>query len=84
MFRVPDHQEGTAVTDATTRAHEAEADTDARQWEYTTYAPVGETCPGCGQPIQSLDVCRRGMLARRDTPPLIAYWHFACATQKRA
>lgn len=71
------------MTDATTEVRAADADTDARQWEYTTYAPAGETCPGCGQPIQSLEVCRRGMLARRDTSPLIAYWHFACATQKR-
>ncbi|ANP55016.1 CRISPR/Cas system-associated protein Cas10 (large subunit of type III CRISPR-Cas system) [Streptomyces griseochromogenes] len=54
-------------------------DADARQWEYTTYAPSGETCPACGKPIKSLESCRRGMLSRRDSSPIVAYWHTACA-----
>lgn len=57
----------------------AEADTDARQWEYTTYAPAGETCPACGKLIKSLESCRRGMLSHRDSSPIAAYWHTACA-----
>ncbi len=54
-------------------------DTDARQWEYTTYAPAGETCPACGRLIKSLESCRRGMLARRELSLVVAYWHTACA-----
>lgn len=54
-------------------------DTDAGRWEHTTYAPKGETCPSCLKSIKSLEVCRRGMLARRDSSPLVAYWHTACA-----
>lgn len=57
----------------------AGAETDARQWEYTTYAPTGETCPACGKTIKSLESCRRAMLARPDTAPIVAYWHTACA-----
>ncbi|MEU8027194.1 hypothetical protein AB0C13_00975 [Streptomyces sp. NPDC049099] len=61
-----------------------EASTDARQWEYTTYAPSGETCPACLKPIKSLEACRRGMLARRDASPLVAYWHTDCAPKETA
>jgi hypothetical protein len=57
----------------------AQVGTDARQWEYTTYAPAGETCPACGQVIKSLERCRRGMLARQAECPIVAYWHSACA-----
>ncbi|MFE9607128.1 hypothetical protein [Streptomyces sp. NPDC006012] len=60
------------------------ADTDAGQWEYTTYAPKGETCPSCLKPIRSLEVCRRGMLARRDTSPIAAYWHSGCVPKEAA
>ncbi|GHI08257.1 hypothetical protein [Streptomyces cellostaticus] len=54
-------------------------ETDARQREYTTYAPAGETCPACGVPIKNLENCRRGLLARRDSSPIVVYWHTACA-----
>ncbi len=71
---------------ATTRVpnsrQRAEANTDARQWEYSTYAPAGETCPGCGKQIESLESCRRGMLARRDSSPIVAYWHTTCAPKE--
>jgi len=59
----------------------AGAETDARQWEYSTYAPPGETCPACRQPIKTLESCRRGTLTRRGTSPLVAYWHTDCATK---
>ncbi|PAU46721.1 hypothetical protein CK936_22650 [Streptomyces albireticuli] len=54
------------------------ADTDARMAEYDTYAPKGETCPECLKPLDPLEGCRRGMLARRDASPVVAYWHRAC------
>ncbi|MFF4751709.1 hypothetical protein ACWD5R_04270 [Streptomyces sp. NPDC002514] len=60
------------------------ADTDAGRWEYTTYAPKGETCPSCLEPIKSLEVCRRGMLARRDSSRVVAYWHSDCAQKEMA
>ncbi|GFH36060.1 hypothetical protein SCWH03_22820 [Streptomyces pacificus] len=34
-------------------ATQTETDTDARQWEYVTYAPAGETCPACMVPRNS-------------------------------
>lgn len=58
---------------------QAKGDTDARQWEYTTYAPAGETCPACERPIMSLEICRRAASARPDTAPVAAYWHTDCA-----
>jgi hypothetical protein len=33
--------------------------TDARQHEYTTYAPPGEKCRKCRKPFKSLETCRR-------------------------
>jgi hypothetical protein len=58
--------------------------TNAQQWEYATYAPKGETCPSCQKPIKSLETCRRGMLARRDASPIVAYWHSDCARKETA
>lgn len=52
--------------------------TDARQWEYTTYAPKGEQCPACLRPIQSLEKVRRGTLARSSEPPVVVYRHAEC------
>ncbi|MGP9019055.1 hypothetical protein ACT1U9_11650 [Streptomyces sp. BR1] len=57
-------------------------DTDAAQWEYSTYAPKGEACPACLKPVKSLEPCRRGMLARRDSSPVVAYWHMGCAPKE--
>ncbi|MDH2392145.1 hypothetical protein QCN29_25845 [Streptomyces sp. HNM0663] len=54
-------------------------DTDARQMEYSTYAPAGETCPACTKPIKPLEGCRRGMLTRPVMAPAVAYWHNECA-----
>ncbi|CAD80150.1 gp25.2 [Streptomyces phage phiBT1] len=34
-------------------------DTDARQTEYSTYAPAGERCRRCRKPFKSLETCRR-------------------------
>lgn len=50
------------------------ADTDARQGEYTTYAPKGETCPECETKIEPLETCRRiaGLVVR--------YRHTECPT----
>ncbi|GAA0600165.1 hypothetical protein GCM10010394_32060 [Streptomyces crystallinus] len=78
-----DHQGLTTVPEATASSaggpQRAEGDTDARQWEYTTYAPAGETCPGCGRPIKSLEICHRALLGRRAPVPTVAYWHADCA-----
>lgn len=54
---------------------DTEAETDARQWEYTTYAPTGETCPACMKPIEPLERCRRGSLKPRSGPPIVVYRH---------
>lgn len=54
-------------------------DTDASKWEYTTYAPKGETCPACMKPIRSLDQARRGSLERQSGPPVVVYRHTDCA-----
>jgi hypothetical protein len=53
-------------------------DTDARQWEYTTFAPSGETCPACMKPIKSLERCRRGELERQSGSPVVVYRHVDC------
>jgi hypothetical protein len=58
--------------------------TDAGQWEYTTYAPKGETCPSCLKPIKSLEACRRGLLLQRGSSPAVAYWHTDCAPKETA
>lgn len=77
------------MADSSTRqlpgtGHGVCADTDAGQWEYTTYAPKGETCPACLNSIESLERCRRGMLARRDSSSIVAYWHSSCAPKRAA
>jgi len=59
-------------------------DTDASRWEYATYAPKGEICPSCLKPIKSLEACRRGLMARRDSSPIVAYWHSQCAPKEAA
>ncbi len=66
-----DGTEGTADMASGTQ----ESDTDARKWEYTTYAPAGETCPACMKPIKPLERCRRGTLNRQSEPPVVAYRH---------
>ncbi|MEW2413366.1 hypothetical protein AB0953_06540 [Streptomyces sp. NPDC046866] len=55
--------------------------TDARQWEYTTFAPKGEQCPECRRPIESLESVRRGTLQRPPGPPVVVYRHSACTTE---
>ncbi|MER7663833.1 hypothetical protein [Streptomyces sp. NPDC096193] len=55
-----------------------ESDTDARQWEYTTYAPAGETCPACRKPIEPLERCRRGTQRRPAQPDTVTYQHLNC------
>lgn len=47
--------------------------TDASQWEYATYAPKGETCPACMQPIASLERVYRGTLERQSGSPVVVY-----------
>ncbi|MFJ7127458.1 hypothetical protein [Streptomyces sp. NPDC098101] len=51
------------------------SDTDARKWEYTTYAPTGEMCPACLKPIKGLERCRRGTLRRPSQPDVVVYRH---------
>lgn len=45
------------------------------QWEYATYAPKGETCPACMQPIASLERVYRGTLERQSGSPVVVYRH---------
>ncbi|MCX4848276.1 hypothetical protein [Streptomyces sp. NBC_00893] len=51
---------------------------DARQWEYTTFAPSGETCPACLKPIAPLERCRRGEIERAPGSPVTFYRHVDC------
>lgn len=57
-----------------------ESDTDARQGEYTTYAPKGETCPACKQGIKTLEPCRRIAQDRSSAGPAVRYQHAVCPT----
>ncbi|MFI1970327.1 hypothetical protein BLA24_27775 [Streptomyces cinnamoneus] len=54
------------------------ADADARQWEYVTYAPTGETCPACRRKIKPLEPCRRFTVERASAAPVVAYRHAHC------
>lgn len=47
-------------------------------FDYVTYTAKRETCPSCCKPIPLHLPARRGMLARRDGPPCVAYWHLPC------
>ncbi len=58
--------------------HRTEADTDARQDEYTTYAPSGETCPECERKIESLEQCRRISGGRSSAGRTVRYRHLEC------
>lgn len=49
--------------------------TDASNWEYTTYAPSGETCPACIQPIKTLERVRRGTMERASGAPVVIDRH---------
>ncbi|MCM1945467.1 hypothetical protein NC315_08775 [Streptomyces sp. G2] len=49
--------------------------TDASRWEYTTYAPSGETCPACMKPIGPLERVRRGTMERQSGAPVVIYRH---------
>lgn len=57
-------------------ASEAQAAQDS--FEYVTYTERRETCPSCLKPISLHLPARRGMLARKDGPPVVAYWHTQC------
>lgn len=47
-------------------------------FEYATYTAKRETCPSCNMPIPLNQLARRGMIAREDSPPKVAYWHTRC------
>ena len=51
---------------------------EADTFEYATYTKKRETCPACRMPIPLHQVARRGMLAQKDGPPLVTYWHARC------
>lgn len=53
-------------------------ETDAKQWEYTTYSPRGETCPACLKAIKPLERVRRGCLERQSGAPVVVYRHVEC------
>ncbi len=51
--------------------------TDARQGDYVTYAPKGETCIGCRQEFKSLDRVWRVTIERvSGAPALGPYRHY--------
>lgn len=56
----------------------ATTETDARLWEYETFAPAGETCPSCLKPVKSLDRCRRGAIPRASGSDVVVYRHIDC------
>ncbi|AXE26224.1 hypothetical protein C0216_24655 [Streptomyces globosus] len=49
--------------------------TDARQWEYVTYAPSGHRCTACKKLIKPLEPVRRGHADRSSGPPEVIYRH---------
>lgn len=59
-------------------ASQATETTDAKQWEYVTYAPRGETCPACLNSIKPLEQVRRGRLERQSGAPVVVYRHVNC------
>ncbi|MFF0131350.1 hypothetical protein ACFYTG_37505 [Streptomyces mirabilis] len=50
-------------------------ETDASQWEYTTYAPAGEKCSACMKPFKVLERVRRGHMERVSGAPITLYRH---------
>ncbi|MBC2907592.1 hypothetical protein [Streptomyces cupreus] len=56
----------------------AAAETDARGWDYVTYAPSGETCSACMKPIKTLEQVHRGALERQSGAPVVVYRHLRC------
>ncbi|OQR65953.1 hypothetical protein B6E66_01145 [Streptomyces maremycinicus] len=52
--------------------------TDASQWEYTTFAPRGETCPACLKVIRPLERVHRGAIERVSGPSFLVYRHVEC------
>lgn len=61
-------------------SHAPEKDaTDARQREYTTYAPPGEKCRKCLLPFKALETCRRTTVERQSGAPAAGpYEHKKC------
>ncbi len=54
--------------------------TNAREGEYSTYAPPGEKCNKCHKPFKSLETCRRVAVDRTSgSPALGPYIHHECA-----
>ncbi|MBT2403548.1 MULTISPECIES: hypothetical protein [unclassified Streptomyces] len=49
--------------------------TDARRWEYVTYAPSGNRCVACKKLIKPLEPVRRGHSDRSSGPPVVFYQH---------
>ncbi|MEU9437945.1 hypothetical protein [Streptomyces sp. NPDC048252] len=56
----------------------SEGTTDAREWEYVTYAPRGERCPACLRAIKPLERVKRGAMERQSGPPFVVYRHIDC------
>ncbi|MET7745212.1 hypothetical protein [Streptomyces sp. NPDC005385] len=53
--------------------------TDARQSEYTTYAPPGEKCRKCQRTFKRLETCRRVAIERASAGPSAdRYEHAEC------
>lgn len=51
--------------------------TDARKGDYVTYAPKGEKCADCKQPINTLDRVWRMTIERQSGPPALGpYRHY--------
>ncbi|MCQ6552745.1 hypothetical protein NPS70_05965 [Streptomyces sp. C10-9-1] len=55
--------------------------TDARRWEYTTYAPKGERCSACLRPIRSLERVHRAATPGPPGPAAAVYRHTACPAE---
>ncbi|MFD8984472.1 hypothetical protein [Streptomyces sp. NPDC059564] len=56
--------------------------TDEPQWEYVTYAPSGNRCSVCKEPIKPLEPVRRGRTDCSPGPPAVTYRHTdECAGQ---
>lgn len=61
------------------RAANVSQTTNAREGEYSTYAPKGEKCRRCLKPFKTLETCRRVVTDRSSGGPALGpYEHIEC------
>ncbi len=51
------------------------SETSEGNWEYPTYAPKGQRCTVCAEPIRTFELALRGQIERASEPPVVIYRH---------